>query len=116
MSLPTEYEWEKAARGDTGNDFPWGNNSPTCELVNHRNCVGDVQAVGEATGVSVPYGLQDMAGNAMEWTLTPASGGNSRISRGGHWDSGANQLTTYWRNNSTANGLNNRSGFRCVVR
>jgi formylglycine-generating enzyme required for sulfatase activity len=115
MTLPTEYEWEKAARGATGFQYPWGNTNPNCDLANYRNCVLDVQEVGVANGVS-PFGCYDMAGNVMEWTTSPAAGGNSRISRGGNWDANANALTTYWRNNSTANGLNHRSGFRCIVR
>jgi formylglycine-generating enzyme required for sulfatase activity len=65
--LPTEAEWEKSARGPQGNLFPWGDNAPSCDLLNYNFCKGkalDIQSY--VDGVSF-YGLFDMSGNVREW-------------------------------------------------
>jgi formylglycine-generating enzyme required for sulfatase activity len=65
--LPTEAEWEKSARGPDGNLFPWGDQAPSCTLLNYNFCKGkslDIQSYPD--GVSF-YGLFDMSGNVREW-------------------------------------------------
>jgi formylglycine-generating enzyme required for sulfatase activity/tRNA A-37 threonylcarbamoyl transferase component Bud32 len=66
-SLPTEAQWEKAARGPNGNKYPWGNESINCRLANYSDCVGDTTAVDTYPEGGSYYGAMDMAGNVWEW-------------------------------------------------
>jgi formylglycine-generating enzyme required for sulfatase activity len=99
VALPSEAQWEKAARGVDGRLWPWGNQPPTAELCNFSSNVGTTTSVGAYPAGASPYDCLDMAGNVWEWTsslLKPypykaedgredatASGG--RTLRGGSW-------------------------------
>jgi eukaryotic-like serine/threonine-protein kinase len=132
IKLPTEAQWEKAARGTDGRNYPWGNGAPTPQLANYDGHIKETTTVGRYPAGASPYGALDMAGNVWEWVadrydgnyysrspyenpLGPTGADDAvRIVRGGSWLSIDRFLRVSLRSGDYPDLRNDISGFRCL--
>ncbi len=127
MSIPSEQEWEKAARGNTGYNYPWGNDidgnranysysgDPWDNGTTPVGFYNGQEYLGfQTTDSPSPFGAYDMAGNAYEWTSSWYSG--DPIIRGGGWTTQNLEILSSWYSTPYENDIGSlwKMGFRCI--
>ena len=125
--LPSEAEWEKAARNSSSEIYPWGNQLD-CNKANYSGCIGDTTSVGNHSEAKNVYGLYDMAGNVWEWVSSrhlpypysldsgreDTSILGDRVIRGGSWYSFGDELRVSYRYQYNPLSMRDNIGFRCA--
>lgn len=126
--LPSEAQWECAARGKENRKYPWGGREPDSTLANFGGYLGMPSIAVMHEEGATPEGVCDLAGNVHEWTRDPyvpyalqekavAQGGTAQLAvRGGAWDSPADALRCSARQGMFAETKAPNLGFRCVLR
>jgi formylglycine-generating enzyme required for sulfatase activity len=127
--LPSEAEWEKAARGDEANLYPWGDRWDAKRCNSKESEIEDTTPVGAYPQGSSPYGLLDMAGNVWEWTSSlyrnypyrdddgreDLDSTEARVLRGGSWLNFYDSARSAYRRSYTPAYHSRIHGFRCCV-
>jgi formylglycine-generating enzyme required for sulfatase activity len=129
VSLPTEAQWEYAARGEAGRKYPWGDEEPSAHHANFMMHVGEPTPVGIYPLGATPQGVQDLSGNVWEWCVdwygpygageqTDPNGprqGTYRVLRGGGFSNDPVFCRAAFRYYGVPGGGSDVVGFRCVV-
>ena len=125
--LPTEAQWEKAARGPNGNEYPWGEQEPNDTMANFDNLIGTTSEVDRFDKGQSVYGVYDMAGNVYQWCKdwyakgerkaknpTGPEKGEEKVIKGGSFIEGIESLRSANRDRYPPNYSSFLFGFRCA--
>ena len=121
ITLPTEQQWQRAAQGNDGREYPWGDEFDSSRCNTSESGIGKPTAVAQYQSGASPYGVMDMSGNVWEWCLNTyedpktgdLSGDASRVVRGGSWGFDRFARCAY-RSGRRPGSRFNRYGFRVV--